>query len=513
MPEHLRAYIVISALMALAYVLSRAFFARIVERGFITRLYGAGYAATSVMFLAHNMWLFLGGIALLSILAVRRLTHPLALFVFLFLLIPGFSTHVPGFGLVDYLIDINAWRVLSITLLLPAAVYLAVKRDLPRPGKLWADMLVIAYAIYTSGLNYIHYATFTGGMRHLAEITLDMVLIYFVASRALLLKGALRHVIVALVAAAVFLALIGAFEFAKRWILYSGVQRALDVNTGLFGYLGRGETLRAVATTGQPIVLGFVMMVALLLTSYVQHLVPRGAMRTLLWVLMGIGLVAAMSRGPWVGTAIGLFAIALAAPNPIENILRLLIVSIVAGFVLVILPGGEKILDYLPWVGSIDAGNITYRELLWQQSQLAISQNMWFGTVGFMGSPLFDPVRQWGGFVDFVNSYLGIALAYGLLGLCLFVLIVISALIAVLGVVIRSRRRLSENSICGLAIFSSLLSAIVTIWTVSSVSQIEPIMWLLIGAGVALGQVRSGHVNRPSPVRPFTSNQQAGLQA
>ena len=513
MPEHLRAYIVVSALMALAYVISRALFARAVERGFITRLYGTGFAATSVMFLAHNMWLFLGGLALLSILAARRLTHPLAMFVFLLLLMPGYSVQVPGFGLINYLIDLNPWRMLSITVLLPAAVHLAANRALPRPGKLWADKLVVTFALYTAFLNYVHFQTFTGGMRQLAVFTLDMGLIYFVASRALALNGTLRHVIVALVAAAVFLAFVGAFEFVKHWILYSGVQTVLGGNTGLFGYLGRGETLRAVATTGQPIVLGFVMMIALLLTTYVQHLIPRGAKRTLLWVLMGVGLVAAMSRGPWVGAAIGLFVIALASNNPVENILRLLISSFGVAFMLVILPGGEKIIDYLPWVGNIDAGNITYREVLWQQSKLVISQNMWFGSVDFIESSLFDPVRQNGGFVDFVNSYVVIALCYGLWGLILFVLIIISAIMPLLGVLIRNRKMLSEQGVAGLALIASLLSAIVTIWTVSSISQIEPMMWLLIGAGVALGQVRSGHVNRPSPVRPFTSNQQAGLQA
>lgn len=79
--------------------------------------------------------------------------------------------------------------------------------------------------------------------------------------------------------------------------------------------------------------------------------------------------------------------------------------------------------------------------------------------------------------------------------------------------VFHNRKSLAEPDIYGMALISSLVVAIVTIWTVSSISQIEPMMWLLIGAGVALGLVRSGHVNRPSPVRPFTSNQQAGLQA
>lgn len=490
MPEYLRAYIVVSALMALAYVISRALFARAVEQGFITRLYGAGFAATSAMFLANNMWVFLGGLALLSFLAARRFTHPLALFVFLLLLMPGYSVQVPGFGLINYLIDLNPWRVLSITVLLPAAVHLAANRALPRPGKLWADKLVMTYALYTAALNYVHFDTFTGGMRSLVGAVLGSMLIYFVASRGLMLKGAVRHVMVALVAAAIFLALVGAFEFARHWILYSGAQHALGVETGLFVYLGRGETLRAVATTGQPIVLGFVMMVALLFTFYVQRWVPRGAMRTLLWLLMGMGLVAAMSRGPWVGAAIGLFVIALASTNPLGNVLKLLMASFGAAVMLVMLPGGEKILDYLPWVGSIDAGNVTYRELLWQQAQLVVAQNLWIGSIGYTESPLFDAVRQGAGFVDIVNSYLGVALANGVVGLSLYVLIILVATLPTLRSVIHNRKSLAEPAIYGMALIASMVAAFVTIWTVSSISQIAPLVWLLIGAGVA----HAGHV-------------------
>ena len=122
MPEHLRAFVVICGLMLLAYVISRRLFAHAVEPKFVDRLYGAGFGATAIMFLAHDMWLFLGGLALLSFQAARRFTHSLALFVFLLLLMPGYGVQVPGFGLINYLINLNPWRVLSITVLLPAAV-------------------------------------------------------------------------------------------------------------------------------------------------------------------------------------------------------------------------------------------------------------------------------------------------------------------------------------------------------------------------------------------------------
>ena len=487
MPEHLRAFVVICGLMLLAYAISRRLFAHALEPKFVDRLYGAGFGATAIMFLAHDMWLFLGGLALLSFLAARRFTHPLALFVFLLLLMPGYQVQVPGFGLINYLISLNPWRVLSITVLLPAAVHLAANRALPRPGKLWADKLVMTYALYGAALSYLHFDTFTGGLRQLASITLDMVLVYFVASRGLMLKSAVRHVMVALVAAAVFLALVGAFEFAKHWILYSGVQHVLRAERGLFGYAARGDTLRATATTGHSIVLGFVMMVALLFTFYVQRWVPRGAMRTLLWLLMGMGLVAAMSRGPWVGAAIGLFVIALASTNPLGNVLKLLMASFGAAVMLVMLPGGEKILDYLPWVGSIDAGGIDFREILWQQSMLVIDKTPWIGMIGFTELPEFDPIRLGTGFVDIVNTYLGVVLQLGLIGLALFVFMLLTSLVSVLRALSVNGNRNDEMSIYGVALLAVIIATIAEIWMVSSISQISPMVTFTVGACAAYG--------------------------
>lgn len=494
MPEHLRAFLVISLLMAVAYAISRRLFAHAVEPKFIGRLYATGYAATAIMFLAHDMWVFLVGLALLSLLAARRFTYPLALFVFLLLLMPEFSARVPGFGLVNWLIDLKAWRVLALTVLLPATLYLLHNAQLPRPGKLLADKLVIAYVLYTTMLTYLHYETFTGGMRHLVAIILDMALLYFVASRGLILKGAVRHMMVALVIAAIYLALAGAFEFGRHWLLYYSVKNALDASTGMFGYLGRGDTLRAAATTGQPIALGFVMMVALLATVYVQKLVQPGLHRTVLWGLMALGLLASMSRGPWVGAAIGLFVAALFSANPVGNVLKLAVAGLSAAIVLVMLPGGEKIIDYLPWVGSIDANNVTYRELLWEKTLLVYAIHPWIGSIDALENPAFDAIRFGNGFVDVVNSYLGVLLSHGFIGLGLYLLIIAATLMPVCVGGFRNRTLTTESQVLGLTLVGVYMASLVTIWTVSSIAQIASMMTLLAGWGVAHAWVSNHHV-------------------
>ncbi|MDZ4099201.1 MAG: O-antigen ligase family protein, partial [Methylophilaceae bacterium] len=373
--------------------------------------------------------------------------------------------------------------------------------SLPRRGQLFADKVVIAYALYTSALTYLHYETFTGGMRHLTTTTLDFVLLYFVASRGLLLKGAVRHVMVALVMAAIFLALVGAFEFGKRWLLYSAADGALGASTGTFGYLGRGDTLRALASTGQPIVLGFVMMVALLISCYAQRLVPPGGARILLWLTMAIGLIAAMSRGPWVGAAIGLFVVALASTTPLVNGIKLIAASLVAAVVLVMLPSGEKILNYLPWVGEIDSGNITFREVLWQQSLLVVEKNPWIGSVNYTSAPEFDVIRQGNGFVDIVNSYLGVVLSSGLTGLALYILLILVALLPNIKNTIVGKEINEESAFYSMALLGVLVASIITIWTVSSINQIAPLLTFVLGAGVANAWSRKQCATGPLPSR------------
>lgn len=501
MSEHLRAFVVITGLMALAFLISKRLFSRALEPKFVERLYGTGYAATAVMFLAHNMWIFLAGLAGLSFLVARRFSHPLALFVFLLLLMPGFTVEVPSFGLINYLIDLNPARILALTLLLPATVALIVDKSLPRPGQLFADKVVIVSVLYATAISYLHHDTFTGGMRHLAIMTFDFVLLYFVASRGLLLKAAVRHVMAALVIAAIFLALVGAFEFGKHWLLYSSAASALGTSTGMFGYLGRGDTLRALATTGQPIVLGFVMMVALLISSYTQRLVPPGGARVALWLTMAMGLVAAMSRGPWVGAAIGLFVVALASTNPLRNSLKLIAASLVAAVVLLMLPGGEKILNYLPWVGEIDLGNITFREVLWRQTLIVVGKNPWIGSIDFPSAPEFDVIRKGGGFVDFVNSYVGVVLSSGLIGLGLYILLIVAALLPNIKNAIVGKTIDNELAVYGVALLGTLVASIITIWTVSSIGQIAPMITFVLSAGVANAWSRSQCVPRSLTVQ------------
>lgn len=485
MSEHIRALVVLLFLLAVAWVMSRAFFSRAVEEKYIDKLFFAGSAATIALFLLQNIWIFFLTLAIIAFVTARQTQYVLGLFVFLILLIPDFNINVPGFGLINYLLTLNPLRVLAIILLIPLSLTCLRQRECPQPLTLAGDKLVLLFAIYSALLVYLHENTFTGLLRNFAETTLDFMLLYFVASRSMSNKYGVRHVVVALIVAAVFLSMVAIFEFLKHWLLYSGINEAMGGLNGMFGYLGRGSTLRASATTGQPIVLGYLIMLAFLVNFYANGLLTSFSQRMMLWIILGSGLIAAMSRGPWVGAMVGVFVIALYSNRPIENILKLSLGGLIGFGGLLLLPGGNQILNYLPWIGTIDASNVTYREVLWEQALIVFHDNFWIGAINFVKSPHFDVVRQGGGFVDIVNSYLGVLLEKGVVGLTIYIILLLIALVPVHKLIKEIKTTSYEYYLYAVGLLGAIAASMITLSTVSNIGHVRPLSTLLLGAGVA----------------------------
>lgn len=485
MPEHIRALVVLLFLLVLAWLMSRKFFSKTVEAKYIDKLFFAGSAATIALFLLQNIWIFFLTLAIIALFTARQTEYGLGLFVFLILLIPDFNINVPGFGLINYLLTLNPLRVLAIILLIPLSFKCLRQREYPKPLTLASDKLVLLFAIYSALLVYLHENTFTGLLRNFAETTLDFILLYFVASRSMSTRDGIRHVVVAFIVAALFLSLVAIFEFLKHWLLYSGLNEAMGGLNAMFGYLGRGSTLRASATTGQPIVLGYLIMLAFLLNFYTHRLLTSPLQRMTIWIVLGSGLIVAMSRGPWVGALVGLFVIALYSNRQVENILKLVVGGLIGFGGLLLLPGGNQILDYLPWIGTIDASNVTYREVLWEQALIVIQDSLWVGAINFAESPHFDVVRQGGGFVDIVNSYLGLLLEKGAIGLSIYLILLLVALVPVHKLIKKTITISFEYYLYAVGLLGGIAASMITLSTVSNIGHVRPLSTLLLGAGVA----------------------------
>lgn len=151
---------------------------------------------------------------------------------------------------------------------------------------------------------------------------------------------------------------------------------------------------------------------------------------------------------------------------------------------LLISPLGDKVIEYLPFVGTVEASNVEYRSRLIDVSLIVFMQNPIVGDFYFFKNPIMEQMRQGAGIIDVVNNYLQIALPYGAIGLSLFVGIFLSALQGT-----QRTRRLSlqepEIERLGRCLIGALVGMLVTIGTVSSIGAISLVYSLFLGICVS----------------------------
>jgi hypothetical protein len=490
MPEHLRALLVILVLTwsVFAYVKRPAFGIPIAQED-LRRRRNLWFGITLLAFLAHNFSIYIVGAVILLLATSKAEKNPLALFLFLLFAVPPFSAPISGFGEITKLFEINHIRLLSLVILLPAWFSLRKKNFSERFGSIWSDRLILAYFLLQAW-SIFGSTTFTNGLRIavLYQFT-DVFLPYYVASRFIRSFSVLRDAISSLMISCIVLSVISVFELIRHWLLYSSLSYALGVDSHLGGYLGRGDlgVVRAYASTGHSIALGYVLAIAFLLYQFAQPRAQRRLSNTIGSLAILAGLAASISRGPWLGTAVGFVIFSLMSENRTRDISRLLMGSFLSLVLIMISPYRDRVIDLMPFIGSTDSGNIDYRIRLFEASLAVIGQRPWFGGGDFYNQLASMGMMQGEGIVDLVNSYIGIALSQGLVGLTLFLGVFITAGFRLFRAW-KSSDPLSEAYLLGRSLFSTLVAMLLIISTVSSIFCIPTLYWIL--AGLCVGSAR-----------------------
>lgn len=487
MPEHLRALIVIVILATAVFSLAGKTATQLIPARDFKRRRNLWFALTLLAFLTHSFWLYAAA-ATFCLLLTRRQEHtPLALFFLLLFVMPPATVQIPGFGLINYLIKLDHPRLLALVILLPAFFTLRRQPGVIRFGRLWPDRLLLAYLLLVA-LLYLRETTLTDSLRQSLYLLIDVLLPYYVASRGLRQLQDFRDALLAFTLAAMVLALIGLFEYARHWLLYRALLGALDIEWGLMGYLGRGGSLRAVATAGQAIVLGYILAVAIGFYLFLQGVTTSRLQRWLGGLLLAAGLFVPLSRGPWIGAAVMLATFIASGRHALKRLLLLAMAGLLSLPLLMIIPGGQKLLDLLPFIGSVEKENITYRERLIDNSLIVIERNPWLGSVDYRKTPEMQSMIQGQGIVDVVNTYLGVALEVGLVGLMLFTAFFVTILQGIRQALRRLPRHQNEARNLGRALLATLCGVLVIIFTVSSISIIPVVYWSVAGIAVAYVQ-------------------------
>jgi O-antigen ligase len=150
---------------------------------------------------------------------------------------------------------------------------------------------------------------------------------------------------------------------------------------------------------------------------------------------------------------------------------------------------GKELVDYLPFVGTVEAQNVAYRERLFEISLGVVLDHPLFGAWDFLQLPVMQQLRQGEGIIDVVNSYLGIALASGFVGLALFCGFFLVVLVELFGAMRRAGERGGEPYVLGQALFCVLVGVLVMIASTSSLTLIPVVYWSI--AGLAQAYARS----------------------
>ena len=441
---------------------------------------------TLALFLSHNFWVFMAISAALLLVGAKQEKNLVALLFGLVLAVPLIDAQLPALGLVNYLFELNFMRLFSLLVLFPAFLLLRRQPSTATLGSSYADRFVLGYLLLLLALQ-LPMGNFTSALRFGFLLFADIFLPYYIASRSLKTLQDFRDTLASLVLAAGVMGVIGMFEYLKGWLLYSNIAGALDAPWSLGQYLSRGTSLRALANTGQPLVLGFVLAVALCAYLFVRESISSPKMRTLGLLGLVLVLMAPLSRGPWVGALAGYLLFWLLGPQGLGTVSKKSATGVGLMLLVMLSPFGAALIDHLPFVGTVDAKNVVFRGDLLSASLKVIARNPLLGTLDYYKAPELEALR-WGGdngIVDIVNSYLAIALGSGLIGLGLFVGFVLCVVSGVFGAMRAVATVSSELSLLGRSLLAAMACTIITIYTVSSISFIPIVYWLLFGMGMA----------------------------
>lgn len=481
MPEHIRALLVIIFLSFIVFTFAKKPAQQIIPLKDFIRRRNLWIGLTLVAFLSQNFW-FYAFITGTAVLTSKKEDNPVALFFMLLFVIPAATIQVSGLGLVNYLFSLSHQRLLSLTILLPAYLLLRAKKDTLSFGRLLPDKLILTYMLLVV-LLYLRETSITDVLRQSFYQFIDIFLPYFVISRSIITLPRFRHALYSFVLATMVVALIAVFESAKNWLLYKGVIFSLGMDGGMTGYLGRSGLLRAISSAGHSIALGYLTAVAIGLYLFLQPSITSKFYRHLGLFLLVAGLIAALSRGPWVGALFIIIAFIASGRHAVKQLSKLVLIGIIAMPVMSFFPFGEKIINLLPFISDKNQENVDYRERLFDASIIVIKRHLLLGSVNFRDTPEMESMRQGQGIIDIVNSYLNIALRYGLIGLTLFS----GFFISISWGVYRSFRSLpqkdSNEYLLGRSLLATLLGIMLIIFTVSSITIIPIVYWSMAGLG------------------------------
>jgi O-antigen ligase len=488
----LKEMIVVLGIAAMIFTLAKPIALRFSTAADFSRRRNVWYALTVAAFLSPNFWLFALVAMPLMTWAGRKDANPVAFYLLLLQVIPSIPVDIPVFG-INKLFELDNYRLLSFCVLVPAALRLRRSRNPDRiQGLQTMDILLIGYGLLQVALfippdlpgHVLLHDSFTNMLRRAFLFFVDIYVLYFVVSRSCSSRRAITEALAAFCLACAVMAAIGVFEGLKHWLLYADFAKSWSDDPRLGFYLFRGDTLRAQASAGHALALGYMLAVALGFWLYLRSHVQTARSRVGFVLLLWLGLLAAYSRGPWIGAAAIYFAFVTLSPRAFPRLFRAAGVVVILAAVISVTPLASRITNVLPFMGgSVDVGTIDYRDRVIQQSWQIIQQHPFFGDQEALFK--MEDLRQGEGIIDVVNTYAGIALNKGFIGLGIFACFILVALVKAY----RRAKALAKSdpdlAVLGVSIVACVLGTLLMLENCSFILAYEKMFYVLAGLAAA----------------------------
>jgi O-antigen ligase len=503
MPRSVKELIVVLVIALVVFRLARPLILKFSTQQDFTRRRNIWCALTAAAFLSPNFYIFALIAMPVLLFAGRRDSNPAALYLLLLHVIPPYTIRVPMIG-ISFLFDADNYLLLAFFLMAPAALRVIKDKDANRIHGLQAmDYFLFAYGILTAFL-FLHpetaagvlmTPTFTDCLRRLFLFFFSSVIPYFVISRSISDRRAMLDLMATYCLTCCMLAAVALFEAAKHWLLYGEMAELFSAVNSFSVYLERGTSLRAMVSTGHPLVLGYLLAISLGVWLYLQTHVTSRTYRLGVIILIWLGLLAAYSRGPWLGAVCIYFVFSALKPDAVSKLLKS--AGVVAFLVALIglSPLRDKVVNVLPFLGgTIDAQNLTYRHRLFDRAWEIILENPFFGDQNALLR--MQDLRQGQGIIDVVNSYLEILLDNGFIGLFLVLSFILIAVLKTWGSSRNSRTTDPDYSMMGASLVACILASLLMMFDggfSGGSGKMFYVLAALAAAYVHLGSVRTAN--------------------
>ncbi len=482
MPENIRALVVILIIASTTFFIATQSGSSLINRKEATSQRNLWLIIISLAFISFNFWVYSTLLAISLLFINKNNTNNVTIFFLLLCIVPTLSFSISGLGIINYLFDLSHQRILVLILLLPIFLKL-LRTDKLKIGQYGTDKILLIY-ILLGILLYFRGSTITDTLRYSLYQFIDIILPYFVISRHLYNLERFRSALLYFLVSILIIASIGVFESFFHWLLYNSLASNWDLSLKFSGYSAqRAGVVRAKASVGT-IPLGYLVAVGLGIYPFISHSIRKKYIRFLGWLVLLIGIIAPLSRGPWVGALFIVFIYVVTGKQVIKKLSRFTIFSIISLTLLSSTPIGTKIIDLLPMIGDTQQENISYRQQLIENSIQVIKENPIFGSDTYLKTEAMQEMRQGQGIIDIVNSYIRIALDKGLSGLFLFILFYLNILRNIHKSLKKIPTENTELRLLGRSLFATISGVLVIIFTVSSVSIIPWVYWCLAGLGM-----------------------------